>query len=513
MYSDSQGHIKINGKLSEAFRLLKGTEQGHPLSPELFKVYFKELSEQLNRATTNCPTLNGLTISHLAWADDLVILALDQKSLQKQLSIIEDYCKKWGLEINVSKTKYMVLNSTLKGAGDWRPAINNNKLELVDTYCYLGILISSKGKFTEATNALYKKALGALFGLWSTIDRRFIDPSSLDKLFRSLIQPIATYGCQVWLPTLPLTKQILKEVSTSGNLVNSLKKISSLPAEKVHLRHLKFLLGIGKKATNATAWGETGKLPLLIDCYKLCIKYFTRVINLPDSNFARAAMKEQISLGLPWFTNIKRLIEIFDPMRRSDYELSSLDYTNAGTMAALCSPNEIKIKLSETFTRSWQSYIDNSPKLEFFKSIKYSFAWEHYLDYSKSFNDRRYTAMIRTSSHRLNIETGRHRGLDRNERTCRHCLKSGNLVVEDEDHILHKCPLTEPARSKLISKIESLSCNFDLTRLNVARFDYEVNQPDEGSRPSLSDESKEIVQLSTRYINNAYNTMLKSKPG
>ena len=32
MYSDSQGHIKINGKLSEAFRLLKGTEQGHPLS-------------------------------------------------------------------------------------------------------------------------------------------------------------------------------------------------------------------------------------------------------------------------------------------------------------------------------------------------------------------------------------------------------------------------------------------------------------------------------------------------
>ena len=121
--------------------------------------------------------------------------------------------------------------------------------------------------------------------------------------------------------------------------------------------------------------------------------------------------------------------------------------------------------------------------------------------------------MIRTSSHRLNIETGRHRGLDRNERTCRHCLKSGNLVVEDEDHILHKCPLTEPDRSKLISKIESLSCNFDLTRLNVARFNYEVNQPDEGSRPSLSDESKEIVQLSTRYINNAYNTMLKSKPG
>jgi hypothetical protein len=55
MYSNSTGHIKMKGKISEAFKILKGTEQGHPLSPELFKVYFLELSELLNRATTNCP--------------------------------------------------------------------------------------------------------------------------------------------------------------------------------------------------------------------------------------------------------------------------------------------------------------------------------------------------------------------------------------------------------------------------------------------------------------------------
>ena len=84
--------------------------------------------------------------------------------------------------------------------------------------------------------------------------------------------------------------------------------------------------------------------------------------------------------------------------------------------------------------------------------------------------------------------------------------------MEDEDHILHKCPLslTEPARSKLIAKIEPLSSNFDLTQLNVARFNYEFNQPADGSM--LSDACKEIVGLSTRYINNAYNTVLKSNP-
>ena len=84
--------IKIDGKISEAFRILKGTEQGHPLSPELFKVYFKKLSDLLNETLADCPTLAGLSVTHLAWTDDLFILALDQDSLQKLFDIIATYC-------------------------------------------------------------------------------------------------------------------------------------------------------------------------------------------------------------------------------------------------------------------------------------------------------------------------------------------------------------------------------------------------------------------------------------
>jgi hypothetical protein len=91
-----------------SFNICKGTEQGHPLSPELFKVYFKELSDLLNKADTCNPVLSDIRITHLAWADDVVIMALDRSSLDKQLRIIEEYCKKWGLEINISKTKFMI---------------------------------------------------------------------------------------------------------------------------------------------------------------------------------------------------------------------------------------------------------------------------------------------------------------------------------------------------------------------------------------------------------------------
>ena len=42
MYSKSEGHIKMNDKISEVFKILKGTEQGHLLSSKFFKAYFKD---------------------------------------------------------------------------------------------------------------------------------------------------------------------------------------------------------------------------------------------------------------------------------------------------------------------------------------------------------------------------------------------------------------------------------------------------------------------------------------
>ena len=39
MYSNSKGQIKLAGHISKCFDINKGTEQGHPLSPDLFKHY------------------------------------------------------------------------------------------------------------------------------------------------------------------------------------------------------------------------------------------------------------------------------------------------------------------------------------------------------------------------------------------------------------------------------------------------------------------------------------------
>ena len=94
---------------SEVIDILVGTEQGHPMSPDMFKVYIHELSELLEAAGVDVPMLDDVLVSHLLWADDLILMALDQHGLQKLLD-----CTSWGLSVNPDKTKIMFFNRSGK---------------------------------------------------------------------------------------------------------------------------------------------------------------------------------------------------------------------------------------------------------------------------------------------------------------------------------------------------------------------------------------------------------------
>ena len=92
MYSNSTAQIKLSCYVSNPFKVEKGTEQGHPLSPDLFKLFLSDLSEVLN--FENCPKLNNLLVSHLLCADDLILLSLDPVTNQLQINKLVEYCNK-----------------------------------------------------------------------------------------------------------------------------------------------------------------------------------------------------------------------------------------------------------------------------------------------------------------------------------------------------------------------------------------------------------------------------------
>ena len=190
MYESSSAVVKINGRISESFAICKGTEQGHPLSPDLFKGYFRDLSILLNdNNQSTSPDLSGIPISHLAWADDVATLALDEKSIQSQLSVLSKYCSDRGLEITLTKTKFIVMNSK-KNDGIPSPLINSASLEGVSEYCYLGIIVTASGSLERASQSLSNKGLGAMLNARNFINRSIVPPKVQHNLFMTLANPI-----------------------------------------------------------------------------------------------------------------------------------------------------------------------------------------------------------------------------------------------------------------------------------------------------------------------------------
>ena len=161
------------------------------------------MSDQLDKTPgVTLPNLAGKPVSHLLWADDLVLLAQDQESLQRLLDSLEVFCSNLGLTVNIQKTAIMVFNKAsarLKVSETF--TYNGTTVPSTKSYCYLGVVFSLNGSFTMNTkNLIGQKALRSIMSLKRSITFSVLAPEILMKIFDLLIVPIATYCHQIWLP-------------------------------------------------------------------------------------------------------------------------------------------------------------------------------------------------------------------------------------------------------------------------------------------------------------------------
>ena len=103
--------------------------------------------------------------------------------------------------------------------------------------------------------------------------------------------------------------------------------------------------------------------------------------------------------------------------------------------------------LSDQFTQSWHSRLENSSRASFYSHIA-NFRFQPYLDVFKSVKLCSALTRLRVSSHRLMIETGRWQkpsSIPINERKCITCS-----TLEDEFHFVLECQLYKDLRQKFI---------------------------------------------------------------
>ena len=160
-----------NDALSEYFVSFIGLRQGENLSPILFSLFINDLEEYLlkHNETVNFDDAlcnECLKIIVLLYADDTVILADSPEKLQNGLNDLEMYCRFWRLTVNPSKTKVVVFrNSKIKN--DCNFVFNNQTLENVYFFKYLGSIFNYNGKFELCKKYLCEQASKAMFTVLS----------------------------------------------------------------------------------------------------------------------------------------------------------------------------------------------------------------------------------------------------------------------------------------------------------------------------------------------------------
>lgn len=183
--------------MSEFFDVTLGLKQGEPLSPLLFILFFNDIEKCIDLNKMSNSDLELLSKYLLLFADDIVLFTTSPESLQAQVDNVYSYSSKWGLKINVNKTKVCVFERR-KSVHNFSINIDGQFVDIVDNFSYLGVKFSYTGSCSEATKTLAEQGLRAYNSLLDIFDRIKLDVKTKLYLFDSLITPILLYGSDVW---------------------------------------------------------------------------------------------------------------------------------------------------------------------------------------------------------------------------------------------------------------------------------------------------------------------------
>ena len=83
----------------------------------LFSMYINDLEETFVLQDVKGIEIGMLTLFLLLYTDDIVIFSESEAGLQQGLDILENYCGRWKLCVNVNKTKVMIFKKGVRIKG------------------------------------------------------------------------------------------------------------------------------------------------------------------------------------------------------------------------------------------------------------------------------------------------------------------------------------------------------------------------------------------------------------
>jgi hypothetical protein len=141
LYSNIECSVRLNGNMTDWFNVDSGLKEGCILSSIMFNIYVNSLIDDINALNIGID-IDNEKLAILLYADDVVLLAENEKDLQKMLDVLNFWCKNNALYVNVNESKIMHFRNPSVPRTDFNLTINGNSMECVNCYQYLGLLLT-----------------------------------------------------------------------------------------------------------------------------------------------------------------------------------------------------------------------------------------------------------------------------------------------------------------------------------------------------------------------------------
>lgn len=177
------------------------------------------------------------------------------------IKCLERYCQKWNLHVNLDKSKIVIFSNGGKLARNERWWYNGKRIEVVNEYKYLGVILTSKLSFYKHFEAKVASAQLAMNSLNNITFNNEMPFSSKMQIFNAVRKSMVSCGAQIW-------------EAKSYNALEVFQKF-----------FIKTTLRLPLYTPDHILYLETHILPLLINTVRIHLAYKNRCLKLKDDRY------------------------------------------------------------------------------------------------------------------------------------------------------------------------------------------------------------------------------------
>jgi hypothetical protein len=474
LYDKVQQQVCIGGDVGRLFDTYVGTKQGSELSPLLFGMFIDILHELIQMQVPGAgPMLEQLRVPDISYADDVSLIAYDDPlQAHHLLDCLSIFCAIFKMEVNQHESKTCAVVFRCQHAtvpADFVLKYRGKVVPLKESHQCLGVVLHATKNMHVAAEALAASGSRAKHAVLGRCRQQCITQFEFKcRIFDILVEPIMSYGCQVWGPDVFVSKVASDKPYTAWS-----------DADKVHIYYLRTMAGVGECCIEVLM-RDFNRRPIMHHWVLLAARWFMTLKCMSDDRLAHCAWVADIDLMLGgcrecWTYKLLHTMSLLGVLTRTVWDRRANSAVDRQCIVQLQLVQKIiKSALRDKMASRWAEFTDVDPRgapstgVELCTHAAWVLKFEEgtcavpkHLKLCASFAVLQCLARLRLGWHQLRVRTDRLKKarvrLPRSERLCRLCSTEGAAFytqrvgvgcVEDVQHFLLECPAYQHLRVK-----------------------------------------------------------------